>query len=58
MVRTQRWSPMLPPQQRPQYIPQTQQMNTTQGSALIAQLTQPPSSIPGPGVSQFGQTSK
>lgn len=50
-----RWS-MLPPQaqQRPPFINQGQQANTTQGSALIAQLTQPPSSMSA-GVNQFGQ---
>ncbi|XP_031341690.1 mediator of RNA polymerase II transcription subunit 25-like isoform X2 [Photinus pyralis] len=50
-----RWPTMLPPQtqQRPQFIAQgQQQVNTTQGSALIAQLTQPPSSA---GVNQFPQ---
>ncbi|CAG9861461.1 unnamed protein product [Phyllotreta striolata] len=41
------------PQVRP-YISQTNQVNTTQGSALIAQLTQPPSSISGAVVNQFG----
>ncbi|KAK5643320.1 hypothetical protein RI129_007165 [Pyrocoelia pectoralis] len=52
-----RWPTMLPPQsqQRPQFITQgQQQVNTTQGSALIAQLTQPPSSISA-GVNQFAQ---
>lgn len=50
-----RW-PMMPPQvQRQPYIPQ-KQVNTTQGSALIAQLTQPPSSVPAGGVNQFGQS--
>lgn len=48
---------MLPPQaqQRPPFINQGQQANTTQGSALIAQLTQPPSSMSA-GVNQFGQS--
>lgn len=40
-----RWPSMLPPQTQPR---------ATQGSALIAQLTQPPSSIAA-GVNQFGQ---
>nr|CAH7747629.1 unnamed protein product [Callosobruchus chinensis] len=48
---------MPPPAQQPRpYLQQpNQQVNTTQGSALIAQLTQPPSSISGTGVNQFGQ---
>lgn len=51
---------MLPPQaqQRP-YLPQQQnpQVNPTQGSALIAQLTQPPSSLSATGVvNPFGQS--
>lgn len=49
-----RWS-MLPPQQRPAYMP-ANQPNTNQSSALIAQLTQPPSSMNAPGVNQFGQS--
>lgn len=49
-----RWA-MMPPQQRPPYMPSQQQQNT-QGSALIAQLTQPPSSMPPTQqVNQFGQ---
>ncbi|CAH1159965.1 unnamed protein product [Phaedon cochleariae] len=50
------WS-MHPPVQQPRpYMQQpNQQVNTTQGSALIAQLTQPPSSLPGTAVTQFGQ---
>lgn len=53
--RPPRW-PMMPPQvQRQPYIPQ-KQVNTTQGSALIAQLTQPPSSVAASGVNQFGQS--
>ncbi|XP_019877940.1 mediator of RNA polymerase II transcription subunit 25 isoform X2 [Aethina tumida] len=53
-----RW-PMLPPVQqanRP-YMQNNPSVNpTTQpGSALIAQLTQPPSTMPGNAVSQFGQ---
>lgn len=48
-----RW-PMMPPQQRP-FMPQPPPVNTTTGSALIAQLTQPPSSMPG-NVNQFGQS--
>lgn len=53
--RPPRW-PMMPPQQRPPYMPATQQQNT-QGSALIAQLTQPPSSMPPTQqVNQFGQS--
>lgn len=56
-----RW-PMMPPQvQRQPYIPQ-KQGNAPQGSALIAQLTQPPSSTAaagsGAGVNQFTQQSK
>lgn len=48
-----RW-PMMPPQvQRQPYIPQ-KQGNPPQGSALIAQLTQPPSSVAAGGVNQFG----
>ncbi|KAJ8943634.1 hypothetical protein NQ318_005635 [Aromia moschata] len=47
---------MPPPSQQPRpYLQQpSQQVNTTQGSALIAQLTQPPSSISSTGVNQFG----
>ncbi|KAH0811821.1 hypothetical protein GEV33_010975 [Tenebrio molitor] len=50
-----RWPPMLPPTQPRSYLQQNQQVNTTQSSALIAQLTQPPPSLPGSGVNQFGQ---
>ncbi|XP_056630408.1 mediator of RNA polymerase II transcription subunit 25-like isoform X1 [Diorhabda sublineata] len=50
------WTMPPPVQQVRPYIPQSnQQVNTTQGSALIAQLTQPPSSISGSNVNQFGQ---
>lgn len=49
-----RW-PMMPPQQRPPYIQQPNQQNNAQGSALIAQLTQPPSSM-APTPNQFGQS--
>lgn len=51
-----RW-PMLPPQSqpRPPYM-QNQAGGAAQGSALIAQLTQPPSALPGAGVNQFGQS--
>lgn len=52
-----RW-PMMPPQQvqRQPYIAQ-KQGSATQSSALIAQLTQPPSSVAaGGGVNQFGQS--
>lgn len=49
--------PMLPPQQvQKQSFMSQPQVNTTQGSALIAQLTQPPSSVSGSGVNQFGQS--
>lgn len=50
---------MMPPApQRPPYMAQTSQANPTQGSALIAQLTQPPpSSMAGAGVGQFAQQS-
>lgn len=51
-----RW-PMMPPQpqtQRP-FMQQPQPAITTQGSALIAQLTQPPSSMSG-SVNQFPQS--
>lgn len=49
-----RW-PMMPPQPQPQrpFMPQPQP--STQGSALIAQLSQPPSSMSG-NVNQFGQS--
>lgn len=49
---------MPPPSQQPRpYLQQqNQQVTTTQGSALIAQLTQPPSSISGTSVNQFGQS--
>lgn len=55
--RPNRW-PMMPPQaqQRPPFMQQGQQTNTTQGSALIAQLTQPPPSMAGAGVNQYGQS--
>lgn len=48
---------MLPPAQQPRpYLQQpNQQVPTTQGSALIAQLNQP-SSISGTNVNQFGQS--
>ncbi|KAJ8964091.1 hypothetical protein NQ317_004944 [Molorchus minor] len=45
---------MPPPAQQPRpYLQPSQQGNATQGSALIAQLTQPPSSLSGSGVNQF-----
>lgn len=49
---------MPPPAQQPRpYLQQqNQQVTTTQGSALIAQLTQPPSAISGAPVNQFGQS--
>lgn len=49
---------MPPPSQQPRpYLQQSsQQVTTTQGSALIAQLTQPPSSISGNTVNQFVQS--
>ncbi|XP_044255360.1 mediator of RNA polymerase II transcription subunit 25-like isoform X3 [Tribolium madens] len=50
-----RWPAMLPPTQPRSYLPPNQQVNTTQSSALIAQLTQPPNSMPGTGVPQYGQ---
>lgn len=53
-----RW-PMMPPQQvqRQPYNIAQKQGNAQQSSALIAQLTQPPSSVAaGGGVNQFGQS--
>ncbi|XP_018326759.1 mediator of RNA polymerase II transcription subunit 25 isoform X2 [Agrilus planipennis] len=54
-----RW-PLMPhqtAQQRSQFIPnQNQQPTTSQSSALIAQLTQPPSSMPTANVNQFSQS--
>lgn len=51
------WTMPPPAQQpRPYLQQQNQQVTTTQGSALIAQLTQPPSSISGTAVNQFGQS--
>lgn len=48
-----RWT--MPSQQRPPFIaPGATAQSNTQGSALIAQLTQPPSVL-GPTVNQFGQ---
>lgn len=47
------WTMPPPAQQpRPYLQQQNQQVTTTQGSALIAQLTQPPSTT----VNQFGQS--
>lgn len=51
-----RWPTMMP---RPYMQPNQQpQQNPTQGSALIAQLTQPPPSLPTAGINQnqFGQS--
>lgn len=53
-----RWPAMLPPTQPRSYLQANQQVNTTQSSALIAQLTQPPNSLPGSGVNQFGQSNR
>ncbi|KAJ3657511.1 hypothetical protein Zmor_009307 [Zophobas morio] len=53
--RPPRWPPMMPPTQPRSYLQQNQQANTTQSSALIAQLTQPPNSLAGTGVGQFAQ---
>lgn len=50
-TRPQRWG-MVSPQT---YIPQ-KSINTTQSSALIAQLTQPPSTVTAGGLNQFGQS--
>lgn len=51
-----RW-PMMPPQVQRQPYLQQKQGNAPQGSALIAQLTQPPSSVAGGGgVNQFAQS--
>ncbi|KAJ8922602.1 hypothetical protein NQ315_007633 [Exocentrus adspersus] len=52
------WTMPPPSQQQRPYLQQTNpQVNTTQSSALIAQLSQPPSSMSGTGVNQFGQMS-
>ncbi|XP_023012280.2 mediator of RNA polymerase II transcription subunit 25 isoform X2 [Leptinotarsa decemlineata] len=57
--RTSPHWPMPPPVQQPRpYLQQpNQQGGATQGSALIDQLTRPPSSMTATGVNQFGQMS-
>lgn len=53
--RPQRWGMMPPQSQRQPYIPQNS-VNTTQSSALKAQLTQPPSIVTAGVLNQYGQS--